>query len=128
MRDTRDITAIRETLRFVIDGEIPAQHKAILIDALAQALRAADETRRSAEIQGMTSEEWRPEEALVVEDALRGKVANSWQHADEVLMRLARGLHRRHDDVRRKATELGLGAAVDYALAKAKGARAIGHE
>jgi hypothetical protein len=41
MRDARDITAIRETLRFVIEGEIPAQHKAILIDALAQALRAA---------------------------------------------------------------------------------------
>jgi hypothetical protein len=128
MRDARDITAIRETLRFVIDSQIPAQHKAIVIDALAQALRAADDVKRSLEIQEMASEEWRPEEALMIEAALRGKVANSWQHADEVLMRLARGLHRRHDDVRRKATELGHGAAVDYALAKARRTAAIGDE
>ena len=121
------MTAIRETLRYVIDSQIPAQHKAIVIDALAQALRAADDAQRSREIQGMTSEEWRPEEAVMIDAALRGKVAISWQHADEVLMRLARGLHRRHDDVRRKATELGHGAAVDYALAKAKAA-AIGDE
>ena len=120
MRDVRDVTAIRETLSFVIGSHIPSQHKPILIDALAQALRAAEDVGRSMEIERRTDAEWRPEEALMIEAALCGKVAKSWQHADEILMRLASGLHRRRDDVRRKATELGHGAAVDYALAKAR--------
>jgi hypothetical protein len=119
MPDTPDIAAIRDTLQFVVASDIPAQHKRILLDAITQALRAAEAVEHRVGTQQKISENWDTDEAQAVETFLRGKVAISWQHADEVLMRLAGELHRTPADVRTKATELGLGAAVDYALAKA---------
>ena len=125
MRDTRDITEIRETLRFVLAGSIPADHKRILIEALTQALRAAAEAERIVELQKKTSQQWQPDETSVIESSLRGKLVSSWQQADEVLMRLSNALHRTPEEVRRKAIELDLGAAVDYAMAKIQRAAII---
>jgi hypothetical protein len=125
MRDTRDITQIRETLRFVLAGSIPADHKRILIEALTQALRIAEEAVRDLELQKRTSQPWRPDETTVIESFLQGKLVSSWQQADEVLMRLSSELHRPPEEVRRKAIELDLGAAVDYAMAKTQRAAII---
>ena len=124
--NARDIAALRETLQFVISGDMPAQHKRVLLDAVTQALRAAEHAGDLDRAQQEQSEEWRPQEAQLVEAALRGKVAKSWQHADEALMQVAGQLRRAPDDVRRKATELGCGAAVDYALARSAGGRSGG--
>jgi hypothetical protein len=122
----RDIAALRETLQFVINLEIPAQHKRVLLEALTQALRAAEHAGDRDRAQQEQSEDWRAQETQLVESALRGKVAKSWQHADEALMQIAGQLRRAPDDVRRKATELGCGAAVDYALARSAAARSDG--
>lgn len=127
MQDTPDIAAIRDTLQFVIASDIPAQHRRILMEAVTQALRAAEAIGHGVETQARISENWDTKEAQIVETFLRGKIANSWQHADEVLMRLAGELHRTPADVRTKATELGLGVAVDYALVKAQTGRASRH-
>jgi hypothetical protein len=125
MRDTANITQIRDTLRFVLVGSIPADHKRILIEALTQALRAADEAERVLESQKRTPQPWQPEETTVVESFLRGKLVSSWQQADEVLMRLSNQLHRPPEEVRKKAIELDLGAAVDYAMAKTQRAAIV---
>lgn len=119
MLDTQKVAAMRETLQFLVASDIPAQHKKILIDAVMQALRSEEAAGRLGAMQNV-SEPWQPHETQIVEDFLQGKVASSWQNADELLMRLAGELHRRPDDVRRKATELGVGVGVDYRQAKAR--------
>jgi hypothetical protein len=125
MRDTSNITQIRETLRFVLAGSIPADHKRILIEALTQALRAADEAERVLDLQKRVSQPWRPDETTMIESFLRGKLVSSWQQADEVLMRLSNELHRSPEEIRRKAIELDLGACVDYAIAKTQRAAIV---
>ncbi len=111
---------MRETLQFLIASDMAARHKGILLEALTQALRSkqAAQTRLSAVETAASA--WEPEETSVVCDFLRDKAATSWQHADETVIRLAGELQRTREDVRRKAIELGLGAAVDYRLAKAR--------
>ncbi|MGH8178414.1 MAG: hypothetical protein ACREV5_19330, partial [Steroidobacter sp.] len=84
MQDTRDSGALRDTLQFVAGSSIPAQHKSVLMDALTQALRAADHVDHCDEVQQKVTESWRTEEAQALEVFLQGKVANSWQQADEV--------------------------------------------
>ncbi|HEY4367075.1 MAG TPA: hypothetical protein VGN07_07535 [Steroidobacteraceae bacterium] len=111
-------TAMRETLQYLLGADIPAQHKKILIDALALAIRTVgDEDRRVQDLQ-KTGKEWQPQEAALLADLLRGKVAISWQQADEALMRVATQLHCAPDEVRRKANELGFGAGIDFRQAK----------
>jgi predicted Zn-dependent peptidase len=128
MRDTREMKQIRETLRFVLAGSIPADHKRILIEALTQSLQAAEEAERTAELQKKTPQHWRPEETAIMESLLRGKLVNSWQQADETLMRLSSELQRLPEEIRKKAIELDLGAAVDYAMAKIQRAAIVAQQ
>ena len=97
---------------------MPADHKSTLIAVLTQAVRdeeAADLYRDSAaQVQG----EWQEQEIVQLKSFLQGRTARSWQHADECVMHLAAQLHRDPGAVRHKATELGLGTAVDYRFAK----------
>jgi hypothetical protein len=118
MRPTREADEMREALQFLMHTQMPAQHKRVLLEALTGALREEEAAQVRAESQNLTNVEWRPHETEAVETALRGHLARSWQHGDEVLMRLAAELHRHPNDVRAKAGELGLGSGVDYALAK----------
>ncbi len=76
---------------------MPAEHKATLIEVLTQTLR---------------------DEVLQLKAFLHGRAARSWQHADECVMHLAAQLHRDPASIRDKATELGLGVAVDYRFAR----------
>jgi adenosyl cobinamide kinase/adenosyl cobinamide phosphate guanylyltransferase len=105
---------IRDTLQYVRTSDIPAQHKAVLIDALTLALReemGAQARQQSARLAGA---QWQAQEVAQLRGFLDGKVARSWQHADELAMQVASQLHRSLQDVRAKATELGLGVSVDY--------------
>lgn len=113
--------ALHAALRFVITSDITAEHKATLIEVLTQAVRdhEAAEMRRQASAQARG--EWQEDEILELKAFLQGRVARSWQHADECVMRLAAQLHRDPGAVRDKATELGLGASVDYGFARSLG-------
>jgi hypothetical protein len=62
--------------------------------------------------------EWQEHEIAHLTSFLHDRPAKSWQQADECVMHLAAQLHRDPQAVRDKATELGLGAAVDYRFAK----------
>src|SRR6185369_5317508 len=119
MLDSPEGAALRETLQFLVVSDMPAQHKRILMELVTQALRSGDAEARRIEAVQSIGEQWQPHETQAVEAFLQGKVARSWQHADEVLMRLSGELHRQPGEVRRKATELGFGMGVDYRLAKA---------
>lgn len=114
------VGAIREALHFVARGDIPSQHKDVLLEVLAQALRDAEALTDRADAARNERLQWESQEERAIETFLKGKTAISWQHADELLMRLAGQLHRNPQDVRNKATELGFGSGVDYRQAKAR--------
>jgi len=119
MRDMIETTtAMRETLQYLLSADFPAQHKKILIDALALAIRSIGDEDRRVEALEKTGKQWEPHEAELLTKLLRGKVAISWQQADEALMRVATELHCAPDEVRKKANELGFGAGIDFRQAK----------
>lgn len=110
-------TPLRETLMFLVQSDMPADHKRILIEVVTQALYDKEAEERSFKASGV-HEEWGAPEMDVLAAFFQDKVARSWQNADELVLRLARELRRDPDDVRRKAVELGFGLGVDYRLAK----------
>lgn len=118
MQPAGNIEAMRETLNFVIISAIPAQHKRILIDAVVEAMRKQESERHLAATR-CDYEPWLPHEIESAKVFLTGRVARSWQHADEIVMRLADQLHRNAADVRTKSIELGFGVSVDFRQAKA---------
>lgn len=119
MRDPRRLAALHAALRFVITNETGAEHKATLIDLLTQALRDDETAELSRRAVAQAGGEWKEHEVEQLTSFLRDRLARSWQHADENVMQLAAQLHRAPQDVRDKATQLGLGRAVDYRFAKA---------
>lgn len=125
MLDNPEAAALRETLQFLVTSDMSAQHKRILMELVTQALRSGEAEVRRVDAEQKLGEQWQPHETQAVATFLQGKVATSWQHADELLMRLAGELHREPEEVRRKATELGFGIGVDYRLAKAHAAAAV---
>lgn len=115
MRDLQTAAAVRAALQYVIATEMPADHKSVLIETLTGALRI----RQAADEEPVQSERpWQREEAAHLESVLQGRLAKSWQDADESLMHLALQLRRTPAEVRTMAAKLGVGAGVDYALAK----------
>lgn len=117
MRNLQTPQALQAALQFLMTSDIPTEHKTVLIETVTQALRNLDSDRQAAE---EVPQQWHAAETAQLQGVLRGKVANSWQEADELSMHLAAQLHRDLYDIRAKATELGFGVAVDYRLAKAR--------
>jgi hypothetical protein len=119
VNSSEHIAAMHAALRFVLRAEIPAEHRAVLIEVLTQSIRQQEaETLRRQEETASASKEWMEHELTQLRSFLHGKVARGWQPADEYVMHLAAHLHRDPKTVRAKAIELGLGAAVDYRIAK----------
>jgi hypothetical protein len=110
--------ALREALQILIRSDMPADPKRLLIEVVMESLAV----REAADVVSNTAKKihpaWQQTEIDLVTSFLQGKVAKSWQNADEVVTHLARELHRDAADVRTKAVELGAGVAVDYRLAK----------
>jgi hypothetical protein len=96
-----------------------SDHKALLIETLTQALRDDDRAESTRQAVAQAGAEWQEHEITQLKSFLQGRLARNWQHADEGVMQLAAQLHRDPRSVRDKAIQLGLGAAVDYRLAKA---------
>ena len=119
MQDSSRSAALHAALRFVIASESGAEHKPILIDVLTQALRDDETAQLRRHAVAQASEEWQEHEIAQLTAFLQDRHARSWQHADESVMHLAAQLHRDPGAVRDKATQLGLGASVDYRFAKA---------
>jgi hypothetical protein len=110
--------ALREALQFLIRSDLPADPKRMLIAVVMESLAQ----REAAVVQNSVNkviETWPPADVELATTYLQGKVARTWQSADETLTHLARVLHRDARQVRTKVTEMGFGAAVDYQLAKA---------
>jgi hypothetical protein len=119
MQDTLTPVAMRTTLQYVLSNEMPTQYKSVLIALLTQALRDEDQQWRQG-LAPKAEPEWRSDETQRLQMFLEGKTASSWQHADELLMRIATELHRGPDEVRKKATEIGLAAGIDYSVARTR--------
>lgn len=121
MQDSRRPAALHAALQFVISSDIPAEHKATLIEVLTQSLRDGDASELRRQAAAQASEKWQEHEILELKAFLQDRIAKSWQHADECVMHLAARLHRSPQSVREKAIELGLGASVDYRYARKLG-------
>jgi hypothetical protein len=119
VRDSRRSAALQGALRFVTTSDFPSEHKAILIDLLTQALRDDETAELSRRAVAQAGAQWQEHELAQLRSFLQHRLARSWQHADEGVMQLAAQLHRDPQAVRDKATQLGLGASVDYRFAKA---------
>lgn len=120
MKHPHGTAPLHAALRFVITNEMPAEHKATLIQVLTQAIRdeEAAELNRQAVAVAQAQAEWQEHEIVQLKASLQGQTARSWQDADQCVMHLAAQLHRDPASVRHKATELGLGTAVDYQFVK----------
>ena len=110
--------ALREALQFLIRTDIPADPKRLLIEVVMESLAQKEAAVVVRGAINKTRPAWQQTDIDLATAYLQGKVAISWQNADEVLTHLVRELHRDADDVRAKAIELGFGVAVDYRLAK----------
>jgi hypothetical protein len=119
MQDSRRSAALHAALRFVITNQTGAEHKPILIDLLTQAMRDDESAELRRNELAQAGGEWREHEIAQLTAFLQGRLARSWQHADESVMHLAAQLHRDPQSVRDKAKQLGLGSSVDYRFAKA---------
>ena len=118
MKNQQRPAALHAALRFVITSDIPAEHKATLIEVLTQTLRNDEAAELHREAAVLAHGAWQEAEVIQLRDFLHGRTARSWQHADECVMHLAAQLHRNPASIRDKATELGLGVAVDYRFAR----------
>lgn len=118
MRDIHSAGALQAALQFFMSSDIPSDHKAVVIELLTSALRDQDAQRIESVVAAHAGAAWQEDETSQMRTFLDGKIANSWQHADELLMHLANLLSRDPHDVRSKAKELGFGEGVDYRLAK----------
>lgn len=114
MKHPHRSAALHAALRFVIPSQLPSEHKATLIEVLTQAIRDDEAAELLREAAARSPGEWREHEIVELKSLLHDQTARSWQDADERVMRLSRQLHRDPASVRHKATELGLGSAVDY--------------
>ena len=117
-KDPRRPAALHAALRFVITSELPSEYKPTLIEVLTQAIRDEEAASLRREAVAQSQGEWQEPEIERLKSLLHGRIAKSWQHADECVMQLAMQLHRDPVSVRHKATELGLGTAVDYRFAR----------
>lgn len=114
MKHPNRLAALHAALRFVITSEMPSEHKATLIEVLTQAIRDDEAAELHRQAAARSRGEWQEHEIVELKSFLHGQTAGSWQQADECVMQLATRLHRDPASVRHKATELGLGPAVDY--------------
>jgi hypothetical protein len=120
MHDIHSIAALTSALQFTKSSDMPSEHKAVLIDLLTTALRDRDmQDIQNAALAKSVVAPWRDTDTAALQTFLTGKVASSWQNADEFLVQLASLLGRDLQSVRAKATELGFGAGVDFRLARA---------
>ncbi len=115
-----DITPdeLREALQCLITSDLPADPKRILISAVMDSLVQREAAIAARAAVGESCTAWKSTELDQAVAFLKGKVAKSWQNADEIVMHLARELHRLPVDVRNKAIELGFAVAVDYRQAR----------
>jgi hypothetical protein len=119
VRETRRSAALQAALQFVTVSDMPSAHKVTLIEVLTQSLRDHETAESRRRDLAQAGAEWREHEIAHLKIFLQHRLAKSWQHADECLMQIAAQLHRDPRSVRDKATQLGLGASVDYRCAKA---------
>lgn len=113
-------TRLLAALQFLMTSDMPSEHRSVLIETVTHALREHDTTARRGQAAAQPRSEWQVHETAELRSYLTGRVANSWQQADEIALHLAAQLHRHPLDIRAKAVELGFGVAVDFRLAKAQ--------
>jgi hypothetical protein len=120
MRDVQSVAAIRGTLKYLLNSDVPSEHKSILIDALTRMLRVEEAEAEAQRLSGSDhlTRMWQDHELNHLDRSLNNRVAKSWQDADETLVLIASQLQRHSADVRVKAVERGFNAAVDFAVAK----------
>jgi hypothetical protein len=120
VQDSRRSVALQAALQFVsTSSDVPSEHKLVLIEVLTQAMRDDETAELSRRAVAKAGAQWQEHEITQLKSFLQGRLAKSWQHADEGVMQLAAQLHRDPQSVRDKATQLGLGGAVDFRYAKA---------
>jgi len=119
MRDIHSISALRAALQYTKSSDMPGDHKVVLLALLTEALRDQQDQDMKAAALENSAKPWLASDTTTLQAFLTGKVATSWQNADELLISLASKLGRDPHYVRTRASDLGLGAGVDFRLARA---------
>jgi hypothetical protein len=114
MQNSEDRDALQAALRFLIASDMPANHKGLFITLVTDALRSRDAADQLQQARRQETKPWDERELATISEFLEGKVACSWQHADELVVALAGKLHRDFGEVREKASQAGFGAAVAF--------------
>lgn len=89
MEDSRRTAALHAALRFVVISDTLSEHKAILIEALTQTMRADAAAESSQREVAQAAGEWQEHEIAQMKSFLHDQPARSWQHADECVMHLS---------------------------------------
>jgi hypothetical protein len=84
----------------VITSDTGAEHKAILIDVLTQAVRDDEAAELKQRALALARGEWQQHEIAHLTSFLKDRPAKSWQQADESVMHVAAQLHREPQSVR----------------------------
>ena len=103
----------------MVTSDLPPEYKETLIAVVTLALRDEEAAEMNTQAGAPRRGLWQEDEIVQLKGFLQGKVAGSWQHADESVMHMAARLRRDPRPVRDQAAELGLGVSVDYRLARA---------
>ena len=64
---------MRATLQFLVGSDIPADHKAVLMDTLTEAMRRVEDAHVRRETAGETSSQWHGDEIAKLQTFLQGK-------------------------------------------------------
>ena len=115
------IVAVRETLDFIGGSDLPITHKRVALEAIQEVLRIHIDLLEKMETTKNDGNKWTDDELTIIGDFLKDKIATNFSHERDILNQLSARLGRSPDKVKKKSSELGFGAGVDYWLATAKG-------
>lgn len=107
-----------DEIRSAMDGldavEMDEGHRKTVFRCLRSELVEAIERRDEQEQTERDGKRWTEEELQVLRDTLTGRVAKKWEEERMNVTEVALKLRRNEKVAKKKAIELGLGAAVDY--------------
>jgi hypothetical protein len=121
MHTEKWIDQLRATLDYLNSGDIAEEHRKTLMRATEAALLDATEELERHQSTENDGKQWKDAEIEALRGCLmEGGMAKNYQTADDNLATASARLKRSEKAVKRKAIELGLGAHVNYWLARGR--------
>jgi len=111
------IEKLRAALEYLIEADIPHEHRETIIDAVRGAHKKEVEWAEEMEATENSGKRWTDEDIAVLRGALPD-IARSHEEGRANIERAALRLRRGENTVKRKAREIGLSDRIDYWYAR----------